>query len=142
LPVPVYPEWTLDWETQYRANVTDTFFQVGVKGLFFDKSIGETEPAGVVIPELPGHNTTRNQKFQAYVSSYSIDSFFQSWVEVGTVAAWFNASYIPANDTVQLTTGALDELLPGIADYYGADLPVNIYFNIVNFGNIGIYEEN
>jgi hypothetical protein len=86
-PIPVYPEWSLDWETQYKANVTNTYFQVGVKGFFFDKSENETaqEPEGVIIPALPDHNTTRAEKFQATVSAYSIDSFFQSWLSVGKV---------------------------------------------------------
>lgn len=142
-PIPVYADWTFDWETEYRANVTDTYFQVGVKGFFFDKSKDETaqEPVGVTIPDLPDHDTTRGQKFQATVSAYSIDSLLQSWLEVGQLSAWLNATFIPANDTVQLNTVYLDELMPGIEAYYG-DLPVNIWFNITNVGDIGIYENN
>lgn len=140
--IPPYADWTLDWETQYKANVTNTYFQVGVKGLFFDKDQGEIEPVGVTIPDLPDHSTTRNQKFQATVSAFTIDTFFQSWVEVGTLAAWFNASLVPPSAAVQLTTSSLDELLPGIVDVYGPNLPVNIHFEITEAGNIGIYEEN
>lgn len=113
-----------------------------MKGLFFDKSLGELEPEGVTIPALPDHDTNRTQKFQATVSAFTIDTFFQSWVEVGTLEAWFYASFIPANDTVQLTTSTIDELLPGIENYYGPGLPVNIFFKITEVGNIGIYEEN
>jgi len=76
------------------------------------------------------------------VSAWSIDTFFQSSTNVTTLAAWLNATAIPANSTVQLNCGTLDELLPGIADFYGADRPVNLHFKVMSFGNIGIYEDN
>lgn len=137
LPMPVYADWSLDWETEYKATVTDTYFGVGVKGLCFDKLTGETEPTQT-IPDMPTYDTSRNQQFQAYVSSYSLDSFFSSWVEVGTVAAWFNSTMIPTNSSTQLTTSSVDNILPGIEDYYGAGLPMDIYFDVVGAGNIGI----
>jgi hypothetical protein len=55
LPIPVYANWSIDWETQDPAVVTETYFAVGVKGLLFDKTIGEEEPAGVTIPDMPYH---------------------------------------------------------------------------------------
>jgi len=141
LPIPVYADWTLDWETENRATVTDTYFGVGVKGLLFDKLQGEQEPSQD-IPVMPTFESSRGQQFQAYVSAYSIDSFFSSWIEVGTVAAWFNSTEIPANSTTQLTTSTVNTLLPGIESYYGADVPMDIYFNVIGAGNIGIFETN
>jgi hypothetical protein len=137
----VYADWTLDWETENRATVTDTYFGVGVKGLLFDKLQGEQEPSQD-IPVMPTFESSRGQQFQAYVSAYSIDSFFSSWIEVGTVAAWFNSTEIPANSTTQLTTSTVNTLLPGIESYYGADVPMDIYFNVIGAGNIGIFETN
>jgi len=99
LPMPVLAEWSLDWETENKVEVTNTYFGVGVKGLIFDKEIGE-EDLAIEIPIMPTWDETRPQQFQAYVSSYSIDSFFSSWVEVGDIATWLNASMIPANSTV------------------------------------------
>jgi hypothetical protein len=63
IPIPVYADWTLDWETQDPALVTDSYFAVGVKGLLFDKSIGEEEPAGVTIPDMPSHLIDHTQQF-------------------------------------------------------------------------------
>jgi hypothetical protein len=91
---------------------------------------------------MPTWDETRPQQFQAYVSSYSIDSFFSSWVEVGDIATWLNATMVPANSTVQLTTSSLNELLPGIEDYYGPNVPMNIHFNVTSVGNIEIAEAN
>lgn len=47
---------------------------------------------------------------------------------------------IPATSDVQLTTTTVDEILPGISDYYGAGLPVDIYFKVLEVGNIGLTE--
>ena len=40
-PVPLVPNWMVDWETPEAALVTDVAFEIGVKGLMFDKQIGE-----------------------------------------------------------------------------------------------------
>jgi len=89
---------------------------------------------------MPQHLSDHTQQFQAFVSAFSIDTFFSSWLEVGTIQAWFNASMIPSSSAVQLTTSSVDEILPGISDYYGAGLPVDIYFKVLSVGDIGITE--
>jgi len=48
LPIPVYADWSLDWETENKATVTNTYFAVAVKGLLFDKLQGEQEPSQIV----------------------------------------------------------------------------------------------
>lgn len=75
-PVPFVKDWMVDWETPVAAEITETTFGLGVKGLMFDKKVGEKDPA-VAIPVLPLHET-KSQKVQARFSSYSIDSFFTS----------------------------------------------------------------
>jgi len=80
-PVPLVPDWVVDWETNEAAVITSSAFQIGVKGLMFDKAYGEEEPA-VEIPDLPYHMSNHIEKYQAYVSSYSIDGFFNSLLEV------------------------------------------------------------
>lgn len=140
-PIPPYANWKLDWETEFKPDVTNTFFDVGVKGNFFDGALTETEPT-VNIPVMPYWDTNRPQQFQAYVSSYTVDSFFSSWLQVGAIGGWFNSTMVPANATVQLDTTTVDELMPGLADYYGQHLPMDIHFKVLGVGNIGIYEEN
>jgi hypothetical protein len=50
--MPVIADWALDWETENKVEVTSSYFGVGVKGLMFDKIIGEEEIA-IEIPEMP-----------------------------------------------------------------------------------------
>jgi len=54
-PIPVLPTWVVDWETPYQAVVSSDFFAIGVKGLMFDRDIGEEDP-GVVAPDMPYHD--------------------------------------------------------------------------------------
>lgn len=84
----------------------------------FDKELGEEEPA-VAIPEMPYHMTEHIEKYQAYVSSYSIDAFMSSWLEVAAIRGWFNAADIPDWSPFSLTTTTVNSLLPGIMSYYG-----------------------
>jgi hypothetical protein len=98
-----------------------------VRGLLFDKDLGPEEPS-VVIPDLPYHSSAHIEKYQAYVSSYTIDSFFSSWLEVGTIKGWFNEADLPAWAPFDMTTTTLNAFLPGIMSYYGAGRPVDVHF--------------
>lgn len=62
VPVPLVPDWIIDWETEEAAHVTNTYFSIGVKGLMFDKAYGEQEPS-VEIPDMPFHSETHIDKF-------------------------------------------------------------------------------
>lgn len=42
----------------------------------------------------------------------------------------------------QLTTSDCDFFLPGIADYYGADLPIDLFFKVLEVGEIGITKDD
>ena len=57
-PVPLINKWVVDWETPEAAQVTDIAFEIGVKGLMFDRDFGEEEPS-VEIPDLPYHDTSK-----------------------------------------------------------------------------------
>jgi len=94
-PIPFVPNLVVDWETPSAAIVTSTAFEIGVKGLMFDKRIGEEDPA-VAIPELPYKDASKTQAYQAFVSSYAIDGFTDSLVEVMDIEGWFNATMIPS----------------------------------------------
>ena len=107
----------------------------------FDRDFGEEEPT-VDIPELPYHDTTRAEQYQAYVSAYSIDGFFNSFIEVVGMKGWVNATEIPAGVPLTLNTGTINILLPGISDYYGSSQPVDVHFNVTSLGNFQVFEAN
>jgi len=138
---PILPNWIVDWETPQAAVVTDTSFAIGCKGLMFDKRIGEEEPA-IAIPDMPYYDSTKSEKYQAYVSAYSIDGFFNSLIEVVGIHGWVNSTSVPASIPVQLNTDTVDLLLPGIKKHYGSGVPVDVRFNVTSLGNFQVSEAN
>jgi len=69
------------------------------------------------IPEMPTKNTNNTEKFQAYLSSYTVNGFFTSITEVMNLTDWYN----------ETTCGTWDILLPGISDAYGSDTTVGVF---------------
>ena len=45
---------------------------------------------------------------------------------------------IPPTAAFQLTTSDCNFFLPGIQDYYGADVPLDLFFKVQEVGEIGI----
>lgn len=122
-PVPLIDNWVIDWQTPEAAVVTSSNVGVGIKGLFFDNLIGEEEPTDK-IPEMPMHSSAHIEKFQTYLSSYVINGFCNSMLEVIDIKGWIRSSMLHN----LLTTTTLDVLLPGMIKYYGAGQPVDVYF--------------
>jgi hypothetical protein len=131
LPVP---NWDMDWMTPAAAIVGTDAFEVGIKGLFFDSTIGEVVPE-VDIPVLPYESSAVASGFQGYVSTWSIDSFVGSYLDVGTIQGWCNST-----DTTHFTTSSLNLALPGISAYYGSDLPVDIHYQLTTLTDFGVTE--
>lgn len=62
-PMPFFGgNLVVDWQTPLPAIVTNTYVGMGVKGLYFDRRIGEEEPT-VAIPEMPDHLSAHTEKF-------------------------------------------------------------------------------
>lgn len=135
LPLAVVPNWILDWETPLPFEVTSSNIQVAVRGLAFDKLIGEEEPA-VAIPDMPAHLNTRSEGYQTYISTYSIDSIVGSFLECAPdlLKFWVNSASIPDAAPFDLTTTTLNAFLPGILSYYGAGLPVDVRVQFFELG--------
>lgn len=133
------PNWVVDYETAAAATITDTYAGLGAKGMFFDSRVGEQD-YGVLPPNLPIKDDTKPEKFQAFVSAYTLDSLTSSFLEVSKIEGWLLADYLPDSSPVQLTTTLLDLALPGIEDYYGADRPVDLFAKVKTLGNFEITE--
>jgi hypothetical protein len=125
LPLAIVPNWILDWETPLPFEVTTSNIQLGIRGLFFDKELGEEEPA-VAIPDMPAHLNTHPEGYQTFISTYSIDSLLSSLLETAAIKFWVNSAAIPDTAPFDITTTTVNALLPGIAGYYGGNLPVDI----------------
>ena len=121
LHTPFINDWWLDWETPTSAIVSTNAFQIDILGEMFDEVYGEQAPA-VSIPDMPDFDKSLPSKFQNYISTFSMDAFFGSLLEVETIAGWYNSTSV--------TTTVLNALLPGIEKKYGSNVPVDIHINI------------
>lgn len=137
---PLTQNWIADWETPYPAVITDTMFAIGCKGLMFDKRRGEEEPT-IAVPVMPYYDSSKPDKYQAYVSAYSIDGFFNSFIEVFGINGWVNSTSVPSEIPVKLNTDTVNILLPGMSKHYGT-APVDIRFNVTSLGGFEVSEAN
>jgi len=79
------------------------------------------------------HLDERAEKFQAFVSTYTIDTAFSSFLELYPLEGT-----VPASIT-GLTTSELNIAFAGISDYYG-DIPVDVSFKFNSIGKFDIQE--
>lgn len=97
-------------------NVTSNWTGLGFKALFFDNFIGEEEPSDTV-PDMPLKDLSHPEKFQLWLSSYTVNGFFHSLTEVLDLKVWLRANETDG----KITCDTLKVLLPGIVEYYGAN---------------------
>lgn len=130
IPTPL-TNWVWDWESASAAEVSPTVLQLGVKGLMEDK----TNPyiPSIAIPTMPYKDTDEPAKLQAYVSTWAIDGFFASGLQVYPLSVWYNST-----DTSgpKLVTDELNAIMPGISDAYGKAVPVNVNANFTAISNV------
>ena len=143
LPIWVVPNWFLDFTTETQYMVNDQYFGMDMKGLFFDKRVGETEPS-VAIPDMPIKNTEHAEKFQAFLSTYVIDSLFDSYLKVGKIEGELKSVMLPSTSPIQLNTNdtTMNLVFPGIKSYYGADVPLDIHLKFHRIGEFDITYAN
>ena len=80
--------WQLNVITPVQPKITLDSLQVGIKGLFFDQRIGDYDT--VRFPAMPYKNNTHLDTLQTFISMQSIDSFFESYLDVHEGPGWYN----------------------------------------------------
>lgn len=135
----IIPYLWWDWESPTAAIVTSNTFEFATKGLLFDNRTGEVDP-GVVPPELP-YRHDNPAELQGFVSTYAIDSFFQTGLSIYDAAHWFNSSLVDPNGFYPTNTSTIDLFIGGAADYYGPSQPANIHLDFTNISNVTVSEE-
>jgi len=129
----IIPNLWWDWESPEAAKVTTETFQFATKGLMFDNRTGEVDP-GVAPPTMPAKVASNPAKFQLFVSTYAIDSFFYALPSVFDHAIiWINST-----DANPIPTTRLDALIPGLSKHYGANQTVNIGIKIESIDNVTV----
>lgn len=93
------------------------------------------------IPSMPYVVTAEPAQLQGFISTWAIDSFFAATISVFEPKGWFNSTDVLPNSTFQLTTNALDILMPGFSKAYG-DEPVNVQFFLNAIDDTHIQELN
>ena len=96
------PNWKLNVITPQAPKVSLDSLQVGIKGLFFDNRIGDYDR--VRFPAMPFKNNTHLDTLQTFISMQSIDSFFESYLDVHEGPGWYNETQLPQPLDFTLTT--------------------------------------
>lgn len=109
--------WQLNIITPTAPTVSLDSIQLGVKGLFFDERIGDYDR--VRFPAMPFKNNTHLDTLQTFISMQSLDSFFESYLDVHEGQGWYNETQLPHPLDFTLTTNDLNIMLPGMVTTYG-----------------------
>ena len=65
----------------------------------------------------------------------SIDSFFESYLDVHEGSGWFNETQLPHPLDFTLTTNDLNIMLPGMVQTYGKNRQVKLEYKVEDFGD-------
>jgi len=127
--IPFTSDFKLDWESPTPAIVATDDWCLPIKGLFIENKVGPVLPQ-VAVPDMPCKVTDDPSKLQAFVSTFTIDSFMQAGLEAMPIAGWYNSTSV--------TTDELNTVLPGIKTKYGAGTPVYMHFNVAAMNDITV----
>ena len=125
--IPGISNWWLDFMAAEAGVVSETSLEQGIRGIMFDHDFNETVPA---FPVMPYKDETMPSALQVFLSSASVQSGLDSFLQVHPVSGFFNSTMIPETSKFQLTTGFLEKAFKGISDYYGADAPVDVHYTL------------
>ena len=127
------PNWMVNVITPVVPKVSLDSIQVGIKGLFFDKRIGDYDR--VRFPAMPFKNNTHLDTLQMFISMQSIDSFFESYLDVHSGQGWYNETQLPHPLDFTMTTNDLNIMLPGMVQTYGKNKQVKLEYKVEDFGD-------
>jgi len=119
--------------TAAKPQISLDSISLGIKGLFFDKRIGDYER--VRFPPMPYKNATHLDTLQLHISMQSLDSFFESYLDVKDGQGWYNETQLPHPLDFTLTTQDLNIMLPGMVSTYGKNKQVKLEYKVEDFGD-------
>lgn len=114
----------IDFAYTAMPKVSDTQIDIYLNGTIFNNSFGLISPMEGYGDLLIDAGTT--DTVQVDVSQYMVESLFLTLQESGDLQVYIDDAMIPPTSAFNLTTTSLDELLPGLVEKYGADLPMGI----------------
>lgn len=126
----IYHNLALDWSLPYTPKITAKDFQFGIKGLFFDRLQPEVEPVTKPPTNMPMIDTSEAAKFQAYVSTYLLESLSSSFLKTNEIHIWTHSNVIPKKFPIQLNTSSLFRFIPGLVAKYGENKAIDLEFKL------------
>ena len=125
--------WMVNIITSARPQISLDSISLGIKGLFFDQRIGDYDR--VRFPPMPYKNNTHLDTLQLHISMQSLDSFFESYLDVHNGQGWYNETQLPHPLDFTLTTQDLNIMLPGMVPTYGKNKQVKLEYKVEDFGD-------
>merc|ERR1719183_2052218 len=87
---------------------------------------------------MPHYNSLNKQKFQVFLSEYTLDSFGESFLRAYPMNISLDSTDVPKDSPIQLDTTALSYFFWGMEYHYGSSKPVDILFHIKKLENFKI----
>lgn len=136
--IELMPKWFMDFQSKDAPIMDGDSIMFGAAGVFYDSDFPEVTPA---FPEMP-YDGGNNSDVRVLVSEESVQSGLDSFLQVDPISGFFNATELPADSKVQLTTGFLEKAFKGISDYYGPDCPVDVEYNLLSIHDFKFANES
>lgn len=84
---------------------------------------------------MPYRNMTHLDTMQTFISMQSLDSFFESYLDVLGGQGWFNETALPQPLDFGLNTQDLNIMLPGMVSTFGKNRQVKLEYEVLYFGD-------
>lgn len=91
---------------------------------------------------MPLHDDASPSKFQAFVSTYLMESLSYTFLETNEIHIWTPSTIIPKDFPIQLNTSSIGIFMPSLLQKYGADKLIDVEYQLDKVGNFSVFQDN
>lgn len=91
---------------------------------------------------MPLFDSASPSKFQAYVSTYLLESLSYTFLQTSEIHLWTRSTQVPKDFPIQLNTSSIGKFLPGLVQKYGDNKPIDIEYKLDKVGNFSIRQDD
>lgn len=91
---------------------------------------------------MPLHDATSGSKFQAFISTYVLESLSYSFLATNEIHLWTHSDVVPKDFPIQLNTSSIGQFLPGLIQKYGENKPIDIEYRLDKVGNFSVHQDD
>ena len=77
-----------------------------------------------------------------YISNFVLETAAVTYLDTYGIHFWVNSDQVPADSPIKLTTTGLNLFFPGLVDKYGANMPMDVEFNVDSLHSIVIKDSD